>query len=93
MPGLPGSTYNLDVDGFHALFENAAFKPDMLKIYPCLVIKGSKLYDWWNEGNYIAYTTEEAARLIAEIKTFIPSWVRIMRIQRDIPAQLIRDPM
>lgn len=91
MPGLPGTTYNRDVDGFHALFESAAFKPDMLKIYPCLVIKGSKLYDWWNEGAYAAYTTEEAARLIAEVKTFIPSWVRIMRIQRDIPAQLILD--
>lgn len=89
MPGLPGSTYNRDVDGFHTLFTNAAFKPDMLKIYPCLVIKGSKLYDWWNEGSFEAYTTEEAARLIAEVKMFIPSWVRIMRIQRDIPAQLI----
>jgi elongator complex protein 3 len=91
MPGLPGSTYKRDLDGFHTIFKNNAFKPDMLKIYPCLVLKESKLYDWWNEGKYSAYTTEEATHLIAEVKTFLPSWVRIMRVQRDIPAQLILD--
>jgi elongator complex protein 3 len=91
MPGLPGSTFIRDIAGFHALFEDAVFKPDMLKIYPCLVLKGSKLYAWWREGHYTAYTTDEAARLIAEVKTFLPTWIRIMRVQRDIPAQLILD--
>jgi elongator complex protein 3 len=91
MPGLPGSTSKRDLDGFHTLFESATFKPDMLKIYPCLVLKGSKLYDWWNEGKYAAYTTEEATKLIAEVKKLLPSWIRIMRVQRDIPAQLILD--
>ncbi len=91
MPGLPGSNYERDLEGFRALFEKAAFKPDMLKIYPCLVLKRSKLYQWWREGKYRSYTTAEAARLITEVKKFLPSWVRIMRVQRDIPASLIQD--
>jgi elongator complex protein 3 len=61
----------------------------MIKLYPCLVIKGTKVYDWWKKGEYSPYTTDEAAQLIAELKKFVPPWVRIMRVQRDIPAKLI----
>jgi len=89
MPGLPGSDFNRDLEAFRRIFSDPMFRPDMLKIYPCLVIKGTKLYDWWIKGLYKPYTTEEAAELIAEIKKMVPEWIRIMRIQRDIPAYLI----
>jgi elongator complex protein 3 len=89
MPGLPGSSFERDIHGFREIFTNPLFKPDMIKIYPCLVIKGTKVYDWWKNGEYRPYTTEEAAQLIAELKKFVPPWVRIMRVQRDIPAKLI----
>ena len=61
----------------------------MLKIYPCLVIEGSKLYELWQKGDYQPYTTEEAVDLIVKIKKILPKWVRTMRIQRDIPSPLI----
>jgi elongator complex protein 3 len=61
----------------------------MVKIYPCLCIAGTKVYDWYQKGTYKPYTTQQATEIIAEIKKFIPPWVRIMRVQRDIPAQLI----
>ena len=89
MPGLPGSSFERDLEGFKQIFTAPQFKPDMIKLYPCLVIKGTKVYGWWKRGDYRPYTTEEAAQLIAELKKFIPPWVRIMRVQRDIPAKLI----
>ena len=89
MPGLPGSSFERDLEGFREVFTNPQFKPDMIKLYPCLVIKGTKVYDWWQRGDYQPYTTDEAAQLIAEVKKFVPPWVRIMRVQRDIPARLI----
>ncbi len=89
MPGLPGSNPKRDLDAFKTIFTDPAFKPDMLKIYPCLVLKGTKTYESWKKGTYEPYTTEQAANLIAEIKKTVPPWVRIMRVQRDIPAQLI----
>jgi elongator complex protein 3 len=61
----------------------------MIKIYPTLVTKGTKLFDLWNEGTYEPLTTEQASRLIARIKKDIPEWMRIQRIQRDIPAHEI----
>ncbi|MEM1543611.1 MAG: tRNA uridine(34) 5-carboxymethylaminomethyl modification radical SAM/GNAT enzyme Elp3 [Candidatus Bathyarchaeia archaeon] len=89
MPGLPGSNFDRDLEAFRRIFSDPDFKPDMLKIYPCLVIKGTKVYDWWIKGLYKPYTTEEAAELIAEVKKIVPEWVRIMRVQRDVPAYMI----
>ena len=89
MPGLPGSNPKRDLNAFKTIFTNPDYKPDMIKIYPCLVLKGTKTHEWWKKGTYQPYTTEQAAELIAEIKKTIPPWVRIMRVQRDIPAQLI----
>jgi len=89
MPGMPGSSPAKDLLMFKRVFEDAAFKPDMIKIYPCLVINGTKTHQWWQEGTYTPYTNEEATDLIAQVKKTIPPWVRIMRVQRDIPAQLI----
>ena len=89
MPGLPGSSFERDLDGFRKLFRDPRFKPDMLKIYPCLVIKGTKLHGAWRRGEYSPLSNEAAAELVAEVKRITPPWVRIMRVQRDIPANLI----
>jgi elongator complex protein 3 len=89
MPGMPGSNPQKDLQAFQKIFTDPVFKPDMIKIYPCLAIAGTKAYEWFQEGVYEPYTTEQAANVIAEIKKIIPPWVRIMRVQRDIPARLI----
>src|SRR5436309_11615603 len=91
MLGLPGCDETRDLEAFRRIFESSEFKPDMLKIYPCLVTPGTKLYEQWQTGEYKPYSTAQAARLIAEIKRFIPPWVRIMRIQREIPVDGIAD--
>lgn len=91
MLGLPGCDQQRDLEAFRRVFEDSDFKPDMLKIYPCLVTPGTQLYEEWKRGDYKPYSTEEAARLIADIKRFIPPWIRIMRIQREIPVDGIAD--
>lgn len=89
MPGLPGSDFNRDLKAFEEIFSNPGFMPDMLKIYPCLVLEGTKIHEWWLRGEYQPYTTEEAVELLSKVKAQTPPWVRIMRVQRDIPAPLI----
>src|SRR5467141_1440887 len=91
MLGLPGCDARRDLDAFRRIFEDPDFKPDMLKIYPCLVTPGTQLYEEWKRGEYTPYTTEKSARLIADIKQYVPRWVRIMRIQREIPVDGISD--
>jgi elongator complex protein 3 len=89
MLGLPGMDPARDLADFRRLFDEAAYRPDLLKIYPTLVLPGTGLYDEWKAGRYVPYDAGTAADLIASLKRYLPPWVRIQRIQRDIPARLI----
>jgi elongator complex protein 3 len=90
MPGLPGSTTESDINSFKLLLENDSFKPDMLKIYPTLVLKNTGIYKMYMNGKYNAYTEDELVNILVEVKKIIPPWVRIMRIQREIePSDII----
>jgi elongator complex protein 3 len=86
MPNLPGSTPAKDFKMFQKLFTNTHFRPDMLKIYPCVVVKGSGLYRQWQKGKYKPYTDKQLLNLLIKIKSIIPPYVRIIRVIRDIPA-------
>jgi elongator complex protein 3 len=87
MLGLPGSTPEKDLQGLRQLFDNPDYRPDMLKIYPCMVLKGTELYKDWKKGKFHPLTTDQAANIICEFKKTVPKYVRIMRIQRDIPTK------
>jgi elongator complex protein 3 len=89
MLGLPGMNPEKDLGDFRRLFDDPDFRPDMLKIYPTLVVPDTPLYKDWKAGRYVPYDTETAAALLAREKAELPSYVRIQRIQRDIPARLI----
>ena len=89
MPGLPDTSLKKDLAGMKSLFTNPDFKPDMLKIYPCMVTKGTNLYKKWKSLDFTPLTTMQAAHLIAEFKRFIPPYCRVMRVQRDIPSYQI----
>ena len=89
MPNLPGSTPKKDFETFKELFSNPDFQPDMLKIYPCVVVKGSELYKWWKAGKYKPYSNKQLVDLLIKIKLLIPDHVRIIRLIRDIPKESI----
>jgi len=91
MPGLPGSTLEKDIESFRKIFQDSNYKPDMLKIYPTLVVENSELYKWWREGIYKPYHEEDFLEILIEIKKIVPKWVRIQRVERDIPSPLIVD--
>jgi elongator complex protein 3 len=86
MLGLPGVSRKRDLAGLKQLFQDDNFRPDMLKLYPCMVLRGTKLYNLYKKGKYKPLNTRQAASLIAEFKQYIPGYCRIMRVQRDIPT-------
>ena len=89
MPGLPGSDYKTDLANFRRVFSSQDFKPDMVKFYPCLIIKGSKLYEDWKKGKFEPMQESDAVKLLSKLKSEVPRWVRIMRVNRDIPSTII----
>jgi len=89
MPGLPGSDCKSDLAMFRELFTNERFCPDYLKIYPTLVTEATVLHELWERGDYDSFDLTDAVELIARVKALLPKWVRLQRVQRDIPAQRI----
>ncbi len=90
MPGLLGSNPQKDLKMFKQLFTNPDFQPDMLKIYPCVVTRGSKLYKLFKDKIYHPYSDKQLINLLVKIKLIIPPYVRINRLIRDIPAWQIK---
>ena len=93
MPGLPSVTPDEDISDFKKLFSDSNLKPDMLKIYPSLVIENTPMYEDYKNGLYKPYSNEEMIKVLTEVKKNIPKWVRIMRVQREIsPNEIIAGP-
>ncbi len=93
MPGLPGSSPEKDIQDFNTLFENPLFKPDMLKIYPTLVLKETPLYKLYTSGRYAPYSQDELIDILIAVKKKVPPWIRIMRVQREIePKDIVAGP-
>lgn len=89
MPGLPGSTPAKDYKMYQQLFTDERFQPDQIKFYPTVVTKGSLLYNWWKLGKYKPYSSKALQNLIIKCKAVTPSYVRIIRLIRDIPSESI----
>ena len=89
MPNLPGSTPEMDIQMIRDFFTKPEFKPDQLKIYPCVVTPYSELEGWWREGRYKAYSDEVLMDILIEMKKVVPEYVRIERLFRDIPGESI----
>lgn len=90
MPNLPPNPDpEFDYHDFKTLFEDPDFRPDMLKIYPTAVVKGTVLYELFVHDKYVPYSEDKLISVLARIKKMIPPWVRIQRLQRDIPTYLV----
>ncbi|KAK2962129.1 putative Elongator complex protein 3 [Blattamonas nauphoetae] len=89
MPNLPSVSFERDIETFRILAENPNFRPDGLKVYPTLVIRGTSLYEDWKTRKYASYHPSSLIDLLAKGLSFVPPWVRIYRIQRDIPMPLV----
>lgn len=89
MPDLPNVGLERDIEQFMEFFENPAFRPDGLKLYPTLVIRGTGLYELWKTGRYKSYPAATLVDLVARILALVPPWTRVYRVQRDIPMPLV----
>lgn len=89
MPNLFGSSPAKDLKMFKVLFSDQNFQPDLLKIYPCALLKNSDLFGFWKKSAYRPYSEKQLINLIRAIKKTVPYYTRIQRIARDIPSKCI----
>lgn len=89
MPQLPGMTPTADLKMLKKIFEDTDYRPDMIKIYPCTVMRNSPLYSWVKSGKYKPYSNKKLIENLIAFKIIMPRYVRISRLIRDIPSHHI----
>ncbi len=105
MPNLPESNEDMDVQMFKDLYNGKFHHPDMLKIYPCVILETTELYDMWKKAEannykvnrearedtlgYKPYDDETLANVLSSCEKEVKNYTRIIRMIRDIPADYI----
>ncbi len=78
MTGLYGSE---DADSLETAKKTVALAPDTVRIYPTVVIKGTKLYDLMQSGVFIPKGIDETAGLCAKlIPMFENAGIKVIRV-------------
>ena len=90
MPQLPSATPTTDLKMMLKVFDDADYRPDMIKVYPCTVVKTSELYEWLKRGEYKTYSDRQLINMLKKFKTKVPRYIRISRLIRDIPSHHIQ---
>lgn len=91
MPNLLGATLVSDLADFRRFWDDPALRPDEMKIYPTGLLRGTELYEHYQQGRYRPYTEEELTDLLVDCKRMVPEYCRLNRVMRDIPAPEIAD--
>jgi elongator complex protein 3 len=86
MPNLLGSTPERDVADFSRLFDEAGFRPDELKVYPCSLIESAELMQHYERGDWSPYSYEELERVLHGVFDLVPRYCRLTRVIRDISS-------
>lgn len=77
MCGMPGQTVE---SFFDTVTKSIALKPDVVRLYPLLVIKDTPLEDSYKRSDFIPLTVDEAAELCAAAwESFTASGIKVIR--------------
>ncbi|MGD8860220.1 MAG: tRNA uridine(34) 5-carboxymethylaminomethyl modification radical SAM/GNAT enzyme Elp3 [Myxococcales bacterium] len=86
MPNLLGSTPGLDLLDYRRLFDDADFRPDELKVYPCSLIESAELMAFHERGEYRPYDHAELLEVLVGVMRETPRYCRLSRVVRDISS-------
>ena len=86
MANLLGATPESDRQDFPRLFEDEAFRPDELKLYPCSLVETAELMGPWKRGEWRPYEAAELLEVVAASLPKVPRYCRVTRVIRDISS-------
>ena len=78
MTGLPGDTPEKDLETARRLI---ACRPDGVRIYPTVIVRGTALYEQWRAGLYREHTVEDAVSICARLlPLFEQAGIDVLRV-------------
>ncbi len=86
MANLLGATPASDCEDFRRLFDDEAYRPDELKLYPCSLVETAELMGPWRRGEWRPYRDGELLEVVAASLSYVPRYCRVTRVIRDISS-------
>ncbi|MDO4400387.1 MAG: tRNA uridine(34) 5-carboxymethylaminomethyl modification radical SAM/GNAT enzyme Elp3 [Coriobacteriia bacterium] len=86
MVNLPGATPEGDKDDYRRFATDAAFQPDEVKLYPCVLIESAPLARRQGDGVWRPYDEDTLVDVLVADVLATPSFTRISRMIRDFSA-------
>lgn len=86
MVNLYGSSPEADKAEYLRFVTDPAFRPDEIKLYPCVLVEGTGLCEHFENGSWRPYTEEELLDVLMYDLAVTPRFIRISRMIRDISA-------
>lgn len=87
MVNLHGSTPESDEADYERFVGDAAFQPDEVKLYPCVLVEGTGLCAEHADGSWAPYPEERLVEVLAHDVLATPPFCRVSRMIRDISAE------
>lgn len=87
MVNLYGSTCDQDKRDYDEFVSDLAFRPDEIKIYPCVLVEGTGLVAEYESGRWTPYDEETLVDVLIHDILATPPYTRVSRMIRDISAE------
>lgn len=86
MANLPGATVESDRDDYQNFITDKAIAPDEVKLYPCVLIGGTRLEALWHAQKWQPYPESDLVELLSQDVLNTPEHTRISRMIRDFSS-------
>ncbi len=91
MTGLYGSDFEKDIETANRFIE---LKPDTVRIYPTVIMNGTDLADYYQNGSYKPNTLEQSVSLCARlILMFAKADIKIIRLGLHYSDSLVKNSL
>lgn len=90
MVNLLGATPESDKADYLRLCNDAAFQPDEVKLYPCVLVEGTGLCERYEDRTWQPYPEPSLVEVLVSDTCATPAFTRISRMIRDISAPDIK---
>ena len=90
MVNLLGATPESDKTDYLRLCNDAAFQPDEVKLYPCVLVEGTGLCERFEDHAWQPYSEPSLVDVLVSDTCATPAFTRISRMIRDISAPDIK---
>lgn len=90
MVNLLGATPESDKTDYLRLCNDAAFQPDEVKLYPCVLVEGTGLCERFEDHTWQPYSEPSLVDVLVSDTCATPAFTRISRMIRDISAPDIK---